>query len=128
MDLHVVGDLTSDGEIHIDGRVDGDIRSKTLLIGETAVITGEIVAVSVTIHGTINGQIKARSVTLAKTAHVNGDIVHENLAIEFGAFLEGHCRRMDDKKEAAEGRINLVVREAGHVKGGAEPKKIAAGI
>lgn len=107
-DLRIVGDLSSDGEIQVDGAVDGDIHTKTLLVGQTAHIKGEIVADSVHVHGTVNGQIKSRSVNLAKTAHVVGDVLHEDLAIETGAFLEGHCKRLPDKQEAAEGRINVV--------------------
>ena len=113
VDLHIVGDISSEGEIHIDGCVDGTVRSKTLLVGETAVVKGEIDVDSARVHGTVNGQIKARTVDLARSAHVNGDIFHENLLIERGAFLEGHCRHIDDKKEAAEGRINLVVKDSG---------------
>lgn len=100
-DLKIVGDLKSDGEIQVDGSVDGDIRSKVLLIGESAHVKGEITADSVVVHGTVNGQIKARSVKLAQSAHMVGDIMHEDLAIETGAFLEGHCRRIEDEKPAA---------------------------
>jgi cytoskeletal protein CcmA (bactofilin family) len=107
-DLRIVGDLSSDGEIQVDGAVDGDIRTKSLLVGQTAQIKGEIVADSVHVHGTVNGQIKSRSVNLAKTAHVVGDVLHEDLAIETGAFLEGHCKRLPHKQEAVEGRINVV--------------------
>ncbi len=102
-DMRIVGDLSSEGEIHIDGAVDGDIRSKILLVGETAIIKGEIVADSVNVHGTLNGQIKARSVNLFRSAHVVGDIIHEDLAIETGAFLEGHCKRMAEKKSPVAG-------------------------
>ncbi len=102
-DMRIVGDLISEGEIQIDGAVDGDIRSKTLLVGETAIIKGEIAADSVNVHGTLNGQIKARSVTLFRSAHVVGDIIHEDLAIETGAFLEGHCKRMAEKKSPVDG-------------------------
>ncbi len=106
-DMKIVGDIVSDGEIQIDGSVEGDIRGKTLLIGEPANIKGEIVAETIEVFGSINGQIKATQVTLAKTAHMVGDILHENLSIEKGAFLEGHCKRMPDKKETSE-RISLV--------------------
>jgi len=105
--MKIVGDLASDGEIQVDGTVEGDIQSRHLLIGGTAHITGEIVAEVVEIYGTIHGQIKAATVSLAKTAHVVGDILHENLAIEKGAFLEGHCKRMPEKKEPND-RIALV--------------------
>ncbi|NQV83163.1 MAG: polymer-forming cytoskeletal protein [Rhodospirillales bacterium] len=106
-DLKIVGDLNSNGEIQIDGAIDGDIRTKTLLVGETANIKGEIVADSVIVHGAVNGQIKARDVTLAKTAHMVGDILHENLSIETGAFLEGHCKRLVEKQPAVEAKVNV---------------------
>ena len=132
-DLRIVGDLNSAGEIHVDGCVDGDIKSKSLLVGESAVIKGEIVAEMVSVHGTVKGHIKSQTVILAKTAHVAGDILHVNLSIERGALLEGHCKRMDEKKEVAEGRINLVIEESRASasvmlpKVGGEDKKVAAG-
>jgi len=109
-DLHVIGNLNSDGEIQIDGVVDGDIFTNTLMVGEAAVINGEIHADNLIVHGTINGQIKAKSVSLMKTAHVVGDILHEDLAIEMGAFLEGRCQRItigSEKKESGKAKINL---------------------
>ncbi len=39
--------------------------------------------------------MKGANVTLAKTAKVTGDILHQTLAIEPGAFLEGHCKRIE---------------------------------
>ncbi len=83
------------------GAVEGDIRTRDLLIGKGANVKGEIVAESIIVHGNINGQMKARSVRLADSAHVVGDIVHQDLAIEKGAFLEGHCKRYVDKPEPA---------------------------
>ena len=103
-DVRIVGDLQSLGEIQVDGAIDGDIRTSTLLIGEGAHITGEIVADTVIIRGNVTGQVKARSVELAKTAHVIGDILHEDLAMETGAFLEGHCKRILKKND----QINLI--------------------
>jgi cytoskeletal protein CcmA (bactofilin family) len=112
-DLRVVGDLSSDGEIQVDGAIDGDIRTRVLLVGETAHIKGEVIADSVRVHGHVNGQIKANSVSLAATAHVVGDILHENLSIDKGAYLEGHCRRMNERLDLSEGagKMNLLLRE-----------------
>jgi len=106
-DLKIVGDLSSDGEVQIDGIVNGDIRTKSLLVGETANIKGEIVADSVFIHGSVSGQIRAKDVTLAKSAHMVGDILHENLSIETGAFLEGHCKRLVEKQPAGDAKVNV---------------------
>ncbi len=126
VDLVITGDIVSSGEIQIDGRVNGNIQSEVLVVGEQAIITGEIRADSVRIHGKVNGQIKARAVSLAKTAHVLGDILHETLAIEQGAFLEGHCRRLDNSKKDGEG-MNLLAKGAAMVKPDV-PKKAAHGI
>ncbi|MBO6948270.1 MAG: polymer-forming cytoskeletal protein [Rhodospirillales bacterium] len=93
-DLSIVGDLLSDGEIQIDGKVNGDIRTRTLIVGESAKVRGEIVSETCHVLGRVDGQIKAKVVKLAATAHVVGDILHEDLSIETGAFLEGHCKRM----------------------------------
>lgn len=93
-DLSVVGDMLSDGEIQIDGKVNGDIRTRILIVGESAKVKGEIVAETCHVLGRVDGQIKAKVVKLSETAHVVGDILHEDLSIETGAFLEGHCKRM----------------------------------
>jgi cytoskeletal protein CcmA (bactofilin family) len=122
-DLTITGNLHSQGEIQIDGTIEGDIHSDVLIVGETANVIGEITADSVRVHGRITGQIKANSVSLAKTAHVLGDILHGGLAIEQGAFLEGHCRRIETQKKESEGTINLLVKGGSKNKTDLPPKK-----
>ncbi|MDH5750473.1 MAG: polymer-forming cytoskeletal protein [Rhodospirillales bacterium] len=125
--LSVVGDLSSNGEIQVDGNVDGDIQTKTLLVGESANIKGSISCDTIRVHGSINGQIKSHTVFLAKTAHVVGDVLHETLSIETGAFIEGHCKRMaEQRKEGVEGRINLVTKGVQPAPA-TDPKKVVSG-
>ncbi|MEQ9326221.1 MAG: polymer-forming cytoskeletal protein [Rhodospirillales bacterium] len=122
VDLKVQGNLISEGEIQLDGAVTGDVTAHALTIGQSGSVTGEIDAETIRVHGSVNGQIRAKSVFLAKSARVRGDVIHESLAIEPGALLEGHCKRMtsvtdtnkakrkmDDKPE--DGKINLIVSE-----------------
>ena len=99
-DLKIVGDLSSAVDIQIDGSVEGDSKSRSVTIGEAALVTGSISGDTVRVCGSVNGQIKGQTVTLDKTAKVNGDIHHQSLAIEPGAFLEGHCKRIDSKPAA----------------------------
>ena len=42
-DLHIVGDIEGDGELHIDGRVDGNVRCESLTVGEQGQVEGKIV-------------------------------------------------------------------------------------
>src|SRR5258707_2372699 len=91
-ELTVRGTLVSAGDVTIDGKVDGDVRAASLVIGEQAVITGDVYAEEATVRGRVEGSIRARKVTLCATCHVEGNILHEALSVESGAFFEGNCR------------------------------------
>lgn len=108
-DLTVSGNLNCDGEVQIDGTVDGDVRSHKLSVGETGKINGAVVADEALVRGTVKGQIRSRAVTLTQTAQVKGDIFHETLSIEPGAQLDGHCRRLNAVEEGEQAGINLIV-------------------
>ena len=95
-DVVVNGNLTSGGDIQVDGTIEGDIRSVSLTIGEKASIQGEIIADDVIVRGRVLGSIRARRVQLASSCHVEGNILHEALAVETGAFFEGACRHSAD--------------------------------
>ncbi|MBB4284963.1 bactofilin family protein [Roseospira goensis] len=115
-DLTVTGDLVSAGEIQIDGRVEGDIKCASLIIGIAGAVTGEVSAQTVRMHGSVSGQVIAKSVFLASTARMIGDVTHESLAIEPGAFLEGHCRRMTEMPDLSLPDRNAAVAEAAEAK------------
>ena len=90
--LRINGDVISDGDLQIDGKVVGDVKSRTLNLGDTGEVDGGIVADQLQVGGKVVGQIKARTVNLARTARVEGDILHETLSVEAGAFIEGRRR------------------------------------
>jgi cytoskeletal protein CcmA (bactofilin family) len=95
-DLIVNGTLSSSGDIQIDGKVEGNVNSAGLVIGDKACIEGDVMAEDVTVRGRVKGSIRARKVLLASTCHVEGDILHEAFAVETGAFFEGNCRHADN--------------------------------
>ena len=96
-DLKIVGDLNSGGDLQIDGAVEGDIASRSLTIGESAVVRGVLVAETVRIYGSVIGEVRANTVTLSKTARVEGDVIHQSLTMEAGADLIGKLSRLDAK-------------------------------
>jgi len=95
-DVVVTGTLSSTGDMQVDGRVEGDVHSAALVVGEKATIQGEVLADEVTVRGRIEGSIRARKVLLCSTCHVEGNILHEAFAVEAGAFFEGNCRHSDN--------------------------------
>jgi cytoskeletal protein CcmA (bactofilin family) len=95
-DAVITGTLVSTGDMQIDGRVEGDVHSTSLVIGDKAEIHGEVIAEDVTVRGRVIGRIRARKVLLCATSHVEGDILHEAFAVESGAFFEGNCRHAEN--------------------------------
>jgi len=124
VDLSVQGNLASNGEIQVDGNVQGDIKCKALIVGTKGSVSGEVTAQTVRIHGAIRGEVKANSVFLASTARMSGDIEHESLAIEPGAFMEGYCRRVATEAPV---RTKQAEPERVAVKGQARPTKLGQG-
>ena len=95
-DLTVKGSIVSEGEVQLDGKVEGDVRASVLTIGEDATVDGEVISENVVIRGKVKGSVRARQVQLASTARVEGDVIHASLAIESGAYFDGHCKRSTD--------------------------------
>ncbi len=95
-DLTVTGNITTQGDVQIEGTVDGDIRAHQLTVGDSATIRGEIVADEIIVNGRVVGRVRGLKVRLSATARVEGDIVHKTIAIESGAHFEGSVQRQED--------------------------------
>lgn len=95
-DLRITGNVSSQGEIHLDGHVIGDVSCVALVLGETAKLEGNVTAEEVVVRGRLIGSVRALRVTLQSMSHVEGDLYHRSLALEQGAFFEGRSCRSDD--------------------------------
>jgi cytoskeletal protein CcmA (bactofilin family) len=93
-DLHIVGNVSTEGALHVDGRIDGDLAARAVTIGDAGHVVGHIEADELLVQGIVSGSIKAGKVQLACGCKVIADIVHGTLAIEDGASFEGQCRRL----------------------------------
>ena len=89
----VIGNISSKGIIHIDGKVEGDVTCEELIIGVKGSIIGSVVSNNLQIYGVLQGKAKVDSLFIAKTAKVLGDATHNSIAIEPGAYIDGHCSR-----------------------------------
>ena len=100
-DMSITGSVTSDGEMQIDGRIDGDVAAISITIGQTGTIQGEVKAQTVIVRGRIVGSIRARKVELETGAHVEGDIVHASLSIQSNAVFQGQVKHADNPLQSA---------------------------
>ncbi len=92
-DLMFEGQISGEGELHIEGSVRGEIQVARLVIGERAQVEGAIRGGQIEVRGRVMGNIEAKSVKLYESADVEGDIVHEQLSIDVGAFFQGRCQQ-----------------------------------
>ena len=93
-DLRIRGNLTSGGEVRIEGDLEGDIQATNIVVGEEGSIVGNVIAASIDVYGFVQGGITSNIVNLKATAHVVGETTHEEIAIEKGACLDGNFKRM----------------------------------
>ena len=89
----IEGDIVSNGNIRIDGKLVGTIKIKgRLIIGPTGVIEGEITCQNADIEGTFNGTITVTELlSLKASSKLSGDINTGKLAIEPSASFSGNC-------------------------------------
>ena len=93
--LRISGSVESDGVIHIEGEVDGDVRCRHVTIGHDGRVNGNLSARSVEVLGKTSGSIQAEKVVIASTADVSGEVTHHTLVVESGARLDGFYRTTD---------------------------------
>jgi cytoskeletal protein CcmA (bactofilin family) len=89
----IEGEIKSDSNVRIDGRVKGTINVRgRLIVGASGVVEGDVTCQSSDIEGTVNGKITCQDLlSLKATAKLNGDINTKKLAIEPGALFTGNC-------------------------------------
>ena len=101
-DITIEGEVTGEGELHLDGVIRGDVKVGRLSVGETGHIEGSVSAELVEVRGKVIGAITAKQIRLYASSQVDGDITHEQLAMETGASFQGRSLRFQRAAQARE--------------------------
>lgn len=90
-DIEIVGSIKCASDIEMSGKLNGDLNCNgTAVIGEKAVVKGNITAMSISIRGTINGNIAVKDrIELKSSARLTGDIRAKRLTVEDGVTFVG---------------------------------------
>jgi cytoskeletal protein CcmA (bactofilin family) len=99
--LQIDGNLTTEGEVQVDGRINGNIRCAHLTVGREAVIVGDITAEEIVVRGKVTGVIRGKRVILQDGAQVESEIFQSKLTIEEGANFKGMIRDQTEPHVAA---------------------------
>ncbi|HBG88235.1 MAG TPA: cell shape determination protein CcmA [Marinilabiliaceae bacterium] len=89
----IVGNIETNGDIRIDGNIEGNINSKgKVVVGNNGFVKGEIICNNAEISGSLNGKMSVTELlSLKASSKVNGDIKSGKLSIEPGALFSGTC-------------------------------------
>ncbi len=88
-DVIIKGDIAASADLHIDGRIEGDITCAALVQGQSSEVVGAIRAETARLSGTVRGSITASELVILKTARIEGDVHYDALTIEQGAEVDG---------------------------------------
>lgn len=93
-EVTVTGNIGGQGNLHIDGRVDGDVSCTSLIVGNSGQVNGNITADSAKIAGSINGTVAAKVLTIEASARITGDLSYDSVSVETGAQVDGRVKRL----------------------------------
>ncbi|MBC9033579.1 polymer-forming cytoskeletal protein [Sphingomonas sp. JC676] len=93
-DVVVTGNVTATADLHIDGRIEGDVNCGNLAQGADSQIFGSVTAETARIAGTIEGAVRAKQLTVERSARIIGDVEYQSITIENGGHVEGRMKHI----------------------------------
>ncbi len=91
--VKVDGDFISDGDVLVQGILNGSLKTKgNLRIEQGAKIKADVESANAQVYGEIEGNVSIQgNLIIGSSAKISGDITTKVLSIEPGAVLNGHC-------------------------------------
>lgn len=89
----LVGDISSDGDFRVDGKIEGTIKTKgRVVIGKEGLVNGTIECTHADIEGTFSGKLIVNEIlSLKSSADISGDVIMGKLSVEPGAMFNATC-------------------------------------
>lgn len=93
-DVIITGNIVATADLHIDGRVEGDVDCGSLVQGTESRIVGLVKAETARLAGAIDGAVSVRQLTIERAARITGDVEYETISIENGASIDGRLKHV----------------------------------
>jgi cytoskeletal protein CcmA (bactofilin family) len=104
-DVAIDGNITASADLHIDGKVTGDISCAALVQGSDSRIRGHVTAKTARLSGLVEGSITAEELVIEASARITGDVTYERISIATGGQVEG---RFAPKGGLQTGELKLI--------------------
>ena len=93
-DVVVTGNVSASADLHIDGRVEGDVGCGNLVQGADSQIFGSVTAQTARLAGAVEGTVRVRQLTIERSARISGDVEYETITIENGGHIDGRLKHI----------------------------------
>ena len=93
-DVVITGNVSATADLHIDGRIDGDVSCSNMVQGTDSQINGSVRADVARLAGAIDGSVSVRQLTVERAARISGDVEYETISIENGASIDGRLKHL----------------------------------
>ncbi|CAN5135918.1 hypothetical protein BH10PSE12_BH10PSE12_38190 [soil metagenome] len=88
-DVVVSGNIAATVDLHIDGKVEGDISCAALVQGPESRIKGHVTAKTARLAGLVDGSIDAEELIIESSARITGDVTYDRITIAAGGQVDG---------------------------------------
>lgn len=98
-DIVIDGNVTTKGNLRLDGLIKGNVSAKgSLIIGNQGKVEGNIEGGEVEVFGKIEGNVRANeNLIIRSTGNVQGDVEVQLLTIDEGGHFEGYSKMLNNK-------------------------------
>ena len=87
--IDFVGEISTEGDIHIDGNMKGTIKANEVVIGPNGNFDGEIISDKLKISGLIKGKFTIKHLFVKKDGLLQGKAKYEVIVVETGGKIQG---------------------------------------
>lgn len=104
----IEGNVFTEGDIRIDGKVNGNIQSKSrVVLGQTSEVKGDVNCKNGNIEGKVLGNVNVKEVLkITSTANVDGNIMTKKLVVDEGALVQAKITMSDGSNNITKSASN----------------------
>ena len=99
-DVVITGNISASADLHVDGRVEGDVTCGSLAQGSESQVFGSVTAEIARLAGAVEGTVRVKQLTVERSAKITGDVEYENITIENGGHIDGRMKHVSNVEVA----------------------------
>lgn len=96
------GDMTVPGTASIDGKFEGTLKAKSLIVGQSGNVSGQISAETAEVRGTVGDNLTVQNkLTVRSSGSISGSVSYAKIMVEEGGELAGKIEKLPSPIDAA---------------------------